>query len=373
MKKENVIEFIRQKDYKFIRDIGRGGLGETKLLLDETIGEQFVCKKYSPIEEEMKPTYYNNFVQEIKLLHLIHHRNIVRVFNYYLYPDQLTGYILMEFINGTDINTYLKDNPDKLNEVFSQTIEGFKYLEHLGILHRDIRPFNILVSNDGVVKIIDFGFGKKIDFGRKEGKSITLNWAFTQPDEFKNKIYDAKTEIYFVAKLFEFIITENGISGFAHNGILKDMVTVYNSRVDSFFDISRRITEGSSAYHEFDEYEKAVYQRFAGQLQALFVNIQAGSSYNGDINKIIQSLNEICQSSILEEDIQNVVEIARVFVNGQYTYYKKIEFPVQIVRDFLSLLKGLSGVKQRIVITHLWNRLDKVARLQPKDDDDLPF
>lgn len=71
--KENVIEFVRSKDYKFIKAIGQGGLGQTYLLEDESISERFVCKKYRPIIQEHQETYYQNFVEEIKLLHLLYH------------------------------------------------------------------------------------------------------------------------------------------------------------------------------------------------------------------------------------------------------------------------------------------------------------
>ena len=78
------------------------------------------------------------------------------VFNYYLYPEQLTGYILMEFVDGEEIHGFMKNNPEKVNDIFLQTINGFKYLENIEVLHRDIRPQNILVSSDGIVKIIDY-------------------------------------------------------------------------------------------------------------------------------------------------------------------------------------------------------------------------
>ena len=186
---KKIIEFIRTKDYKFIKNIGQGGTGKTVLLKDEIIDETFVCKKYSPYYEEHKDLFFKNFVDEIKILHNIYHKNIVRVFNYYLYPEKTTGYILMEFIDGDDIKNFAFNNPHLINDLFQQTIGGFNYLEQNKILHRDIRPENILVSDEGVVKIIDFGFGKRINYTEDFDKSITLNWRFFPPDDFNNKFY----------------------------------------------------------------------------------------------------------------------------------------------------------------------------------------
>src|SRR4051812_10002029 len=114
MKKE-LIEFLRSKDYKFIKNIGQGGTGKTVLLEDEIINEMFVCKKYSPYYEDHKESYFKNFIDEIRLLHLIYHKNIVRVFNYYLYPEKTTGYVLMEYIDGMHVGDYISENPDKIN------------------------------------------------------------------------------------------------------------------------------------------------------------------------------------------------------------------------------------------------------------------
>ena len=88
-----IINFIRQKDYKFCKKLGQGACGETILIEDEIIDEKFVCKKYVPISESLRDELFKKFIQEIKLLHLIYHPNIVRVFNYYIYDDHKTAYI----------------------------------------------------------------------------------------------------------------------------------------------------------------------------------------------------------------------------------------------------------------------------------------
>ncbi|MDY6845109.1 MAG: protein kinase, partial [Thermodesulfobacteriota bacterium] len=144
---ENIIEFVRKKDLVFEKELGRGACGRTVILYDDIIDERFVCKKYAPVYEELKEQLkeqlFENFIREIKLLHLLNHVNIVRVFNYYIYPDQYAGYILMEYVKGTDIEEYLSKHPENINGIFIQVIDGFTHLEKNSILHRDIRPLNI--------------------------------------------------------------------------------------------------------------------------------------------------------------------------------------------------------------------------------------
>ena len=154
---EEIVKFIRRHDYQLVKELGQGACGKTVLLYDDQIDEQFVCKKFTPCYEERRQELFDNFVRETKILHRVYHENVVRSFNYYLYPEVLTGYILMEFIDGTDIEVFLGTSPELINEVFIQAISGFSYLEANGILHRDIRPLNLMVREDGSLKIIDFG------------------------------------------------------------------------------------------------------------------------------------------------------------------------------------------------------------------------
>ncbi|WP_025742937.1 protein kinase family protein [Aquimarina pacifica] len=372
--KGKIIQFIRSKDFKFIEEIGQGGTGRTVLLEDEIINERFVCKKYSPFYEEHKKLFFNNFKDEIKLLHLLNHKNIVRVFNYYLYPEEHTGYILMEFIKGQNISNFLKDNPDKLNDTFRQTINGFVHLEKSNILHRDIRPDNILISKEGIVKIIDFGFSKKIDFESDFDKSISLNWRYSPPNDFQEKKYDFRTELYFLGKLFEEIIKENDFQNFRYKDLLKDMVNIdYLKRTPSFFDLNRKMISELTSEITFTKEEKKTYQNFADGLESVFSNIDIDANYITDISEIIREVQEVHRNSILEDNIQNQNRLARCFIKGNFRYWKNREIKVDTVYDFSKFLISSSKERQKVILNNLWQRLDKIERHDPSLEDDLPF
>lgn len=124
----------------------------------------FAFKKYSPKDERYVEENYIRFVEEIKILFNISHPNIVRIYNYYFYPDKNIGYLQMEYIDGLSISQF---DPKKFSkeweDIFKELIETFKYLEQKNILHRDIRPENIMINQNGEVKVIGFGFGKKLE------------------------------------------------------------------------------------------------------------------------------------------------------------------------------------------------------------------
>jgi serine/threonine protein kinase len=371
-----IIKFIRRKDFELIQELGRGACGRTVLLDDPIIGERFVCKKYAPMYEELTDELYGNFVEEIKLLHLLNHPNIVRVFNYYLYPEEKTGYILMEYIIGSDIEDYLKSHPENINTIFTQAVEAFFHLEVNDILHRDIRPMNILVSTEGDVKVIDFGFGKKITETKNFDKSISLNWWCEPPAEFKDNIYDHTTEVYFVGKLFKNIILENQIEQFSYKNIITRMVTRDpENRISLFSDVRNEILSGEFADLEFDPFELDSYRDFADQLTMTLLRIERSSKYIESPLDIIRKLEECYKSIMLEEHVPTNLVVLRAFLSGAYYYSSSRFFQVATVRKLLELLRHSSTAKRNIIVANLKTRLDALERYdeQTNFDDDIPF
>lgn len=369
---KNTIRFIKSKDYTAIRYIGQGGTGKTILIKDETINEIFVCKKYSTFYPETQALYYDNFVNEIKLLYKINHPNIVRVFSYYLYPEHTTGYILMEYIDGVDIEQYITTFPDNINDVFIQTINGFKYLEEQNILHRDIRPFNILVSNDGVVKIIDFGFGKSVQQSMDYEKSITLNWAYPLPDDFSISIYDFRTEVYFVGKLFEKMINDRNLyQTFKYKEILDKMIVIdREKRIASFYDIAKNILSEEAVYIDFSDEEKTIYMSIADLLMSACYSVGTTTRYKEDINLITESLNDLLQKSILEDYLQDNSLLIGCFICQPYSSNCNIMIPIQKLKSFCKWWNVLSVKRKMILLNNLWIRFDQINR---DDINDLPY
>jgi len=374
---ERIVEFIRKKDFVLKQELGQGACGRTVLLYDGVIDEQFVCKKFSPIHESLRDEFFKNFVREIKLLHLLNHQNVVRVFNYYLYPEQLTGYILMEYVQGFDIEDYLSKYPEDVNEVFVQTIEGFAHLENNQILHRDIRPQNVMVAEGGAVKIIDFGFGKQTFNLDDFGKSITLNWWCEPPPEFKESIYNYKTEVYFVGKLFEKIITDRKIEHFKHMSLLGRMCASNPTiRIASFSEVRKELLSEKFLDIGFDDSELDTYRNFSHSLHSALTKIERDTKYYDDTGEIQTKLEECYKRVMLEEYVPDSSLVISCFVNGQYYYNTSYSFGVEILRAFLELYRSSSREKKNIIIGNIQTKLDAVRRYdQPfnKFDDDIPF
>jgi eukaryotic-like serine/threonine-protein kinase len=370
----SVIPFLRRRDYQFVRALGQGACGETVLLHDDVIDGSFVCKKYSPIVESLRQELFKNFLREIKLLHEVHHQNVVRVFNYYVYPDKFTGYILMEYVHGLDIEQHLRAQPETVNEIFLQAVDGFAYLESSQILHRDIRPQNLLVREDGILKIIDLGFGKRVEATADFDKSISLNWWCEPPAEFASGTYDHATEVYFVGKLFEKLIGEIGIEQFKHSALLERMCRREpRERPASFQDAKNELNLRRSEEIEFENHEREAYRAFADAVSHHITKIEEGAKYATDLDGIRARLEALHRNCMLEDALPDCVPLLRILVAGQY-YYRASGFQTWVLRSFLRFLRSASLEKQRIALANLHARLDAIKRYkEPTIDDDIPF
>lgn len=373
MKSKPIVEFLRRRDYKLLKELGQGASGKTVLLLDEEIGEKFVCKKYSPYSENHRVELFENFIREIALLHKVFHKNLVRVFNYYLYKENFSGYILMEFIDGLDIQDAIALEPERANDLFIQAIDGFQYLETIKILHRDIREQNILVTKDGYLKIIDLGFGKKVQESQDYNKSISLNLWCDPPKEFEDSKYDFTTEVYFVGKLFEKIINDNDIEGFSYRSILAQMCRRDpDKRINSFFDISKVIQNGRFADLDFPDDNLAAYRDFSASVSGSVTKIENGAKYGRDPVRMLKELEGVYHAVMLEETLPSSAPLLSALIDGQYHFRPK-GFPVEHLKGFVQLLRGSTSDQTRVIMANLHTRLDAIPRYVNSEEDEIPF
>jgi serine/threonine-protein kinase len=376
------IEFNRPTKYKALKRLGAGACGETVLIHDENMDCHFVVKKYSPIfAQSESPDDFSEllrrFNHEARILFRLNHPNIVRVYIYYDYKEFNTAYILMEYIDGENIVDFSHRNPSVLDTIFEKVIDGFAHLEEKNILHRDIRPMNILVSENANPKIIDFGFGKSLESTDQDAeKSITLNWWCETPPEFARSVYDFQTEVYFVGKLFEQIITEEGLSGFKYMKLVRTMCErSRDKRYKAFSEVKNAVNEGQFEELSFSYSETTAYRNFTNSICYILSSIDTSSKYERDHDKITSNLETIYRRSMLEEHIAAPNNIISAFIKGPFKYWSSRRFETEILRDFLAMLKAMSADRQSIILENLSTRLDSVERTKPKfdADDDIPF
>lgn len=145
------------------RLVGRGGMGAVYEAFQKDL-EREVALKILPPETADDLEFQERFRREAATLAKLDHPNIVRLFDY----GEREGYFyfIMEYVEGADLSALMSDgefSPQEVLAIIGQVCDALDYSHERGVVHRDIKPGNILIGEDGVSKIVDFGLAKVED------------------------------------------------------------------------------------------------------------------------------------------------------------------------------------------------------------------
>lgn len=148
--------------YQILERVGRGGMGVLYRAFDPVLDREVAVKvmlaDFSNDTGQMRPRFY----REAKAAAKLQHRNIVTVFEFAEENNQ--PHIVMEFLRGIPLNSRMTTLPpltlaDQL-DIVAQLCSGLGYAHSMGIVHRDVKPANVFILEDGTVKLLDFGIAK---------------------------------------------------------------------------------------------------------------------------------------------------------------------------------------------------------------------
>jgi eukaryotic-like serine/threonine-protein kinase len=198
------------KDYKIIKVVGKGGMGEVYLAIHPTLKREIILKRLG----DKSSLSSKRFLQEAKIMLEFRHENIVQFYDHF--KEGNSTYIAMEFVKGKALNQIIADNenipiPIALFITY-QIALGLFHAHQKKIIHRDIKPHNILISSSGEVKITDFGIATTSDNSINEIKSdkkeIVGTPAYMAPEQFNKNIEPTnKTDIYSLGVVLQEMIT----------------------------------------------------------------------------------------------------------------------------------------------------------------------
>jgi len=155
--------------YRLIRGLGAGGMGEVFLAHDPRLRRQVAIKRIRADFGESSVRRVR-FLREARLAASLNHPAIVQVFD--LMSDEGTDSIVMEYVPGTSLHQALKQGPLPLARGLAIAVaaaEGLAYAHRQGILHRDLKTENVLLTTDGQAKIADFGIARRLETETEEG------------------------------------------------------------------------------------------------------------------------------------------------------------------------------------------------------------
>ena len=198
-------------DFKLVRKLGQGGMGEVFLAKQRGLDREVAVKTLSK-ELAKRPNFVERFLREARSMARLQHPNVVQV--YAADSDKGYHFLAIEFIDGQSMQDWM-DQLGKLSisdalHVIIVCCEALKHAHDQGMVHRDIKPDNILVTKKGVVKVADFGLAKAVD----EDVSVTQSGTglgtplYMAPEQARNaKHVDHRSDIYAIGSTLYYFVT----------------------------------------------------------------------------------------------------------------------------------------------------------------------
>jgi serine/threonine-protein kinase len=197
--------------YEIIEELGKGGMGRVYRVEDKKTGEELALKLIKPEISADKKTI-ERFTNELTLAHKISHRNVCRMFH--LGEEKGTYYITMEYVKGEDLKSLIRKmgqlSPDQAITIAKQVCDGLEEAHRLGIMHRDLKPQNIMIDANGDARIMDFGIARSM-----EGKGLTDTGMmigtpeYMSPEQVEGKQTDQRADVYSLGVILYELITGN--------------------------------------------------------------------------------------------------------------------------------------------------------------------
>lgn len=207
--------------YRIIEKLGEGGMGVVYKALDTHL-DRFVALKLLPPDRLSDAERQRRFVQEAKAASALNHPNIIHVYD--IPESDRTHFIAMEYVAGKTLDQVARHKGLPVNEALKyavQIADALAKAHSAGIVHRDLKPSNIMVTGDGLIKILDFGLAKlmvpaetdefaetaPINNGpQTEEGAIVGTVSYMSPEQAQGKKVDARSDIFsFGAVLYEML------------------------------------------------------------------------------------------------------------------------------------------------------------------------
>ncbi len=186
--------------YTLTRRIATGGMSLIYEAQDTQLN-RIVCVKILKNELSQQPGFIENFAKEAKLTASISHPNIVKVYHFGQHNG--VAYLAMELLEGGSlddlINKLGKVPEQRALEIGIQAAHGLREAYRHGLLHRDVKPGNILLTKQGTVKIVDFGLSMPVDEARQYNGEIFGTPYYVSPEKLESKGEDVRSDIYSLA------------------------------------------------------------------------------------------------------------------------------------------------------------------------------
>ena len=184
--------------YEILTVLGTGGMGSVYRAQDRELDRLVALKVIRP-ELARNPAIVDRFKQELRLSHKVTHRNVVRMYD--LSEDAGMRFVTMEMVAGRDLRTVLEERgklpTDEAASILEQICFALEAAHNEGILHRDLKPQNVMVEEHGRVVVMDFGLARTIEGdGMTQSGALVGTMEYMSPEQALGKELDQRSDIF---------------------------------------------------------------------------------------------------------------------------------------------------------------------------------
>jgi len=195
--------------YQIIEELGRGGMGKVYKAQDNEINEKIAIKLIKPEIAADKKTI-ERFRNELKFARKIRHENVCQMYD--LNKEEGAYYITMEFVPGEDLKSMIRMSRQlsviTAIDITKQVCEGLTVAHKAGVVHRDLKPQNIMIDKGGNARIMDFGIARSVTGKGITGAGVMIGTPeYMSPEQVEGKDVDQRSDIYSLGVILYEMVT----------------------------------------------------------------------------------------------------------------------------------------------------------------------
>jgi serine/threonine protein kinase/tetratricopeptide (TPR) repeat protein len=197
--------------YEILEMLGEGGMGAVYKARDRELTRTVALKVIRP-DLVRNPAVIERFKQELRLSHQVTHKNVIRIYD--LGEGEGVKFITMEYIEGKDLRSLIREKkkftPDETVNVLHQVCEAVDAAHSVGVIHRDLKPQNIMQDGSGRVLVMDFGLARTLQGdGMTQTGALVGTVEYMSPEQALGKQLDQRSDIFALGLIFYELLTGN--------------------------------------------------------------------------------------------------------------------------------------------------------------------
>ncbi len=218
------VEHALDGRYRLQKELGRGGMGVVYLAKDAQL-ERSVALKFLGSLVDSSEEFRERFIREARAAAKISHPNIISIYD--ISASSGKAYIAMEYVDGPSLARYIREkgalSPREAVNIVAQACSALGAIHEAGIVHRDIKPDNILIAKGLLVKLTDFGLAKADDARLTRAGTVLGTPSYMSPEQVLGKEADRRSDLYSLGLVLHEALT--GKTVFRDGDVMERQVT----------------------------------------------------------------------------------------------------------------------------------------------------